>query len=118
MSHSQYWKMRKRLKHRAKERNIEITITSEDLRELRESVTHCPICSGEFIEEENHPAAPSVDRIDASKGYIKGNCVILCRQCNSTKSGFDMRGETAYDKRPSSRKEKIVNWVKARLERG
>jgi hypothetical protein len=33
-----------------------------------------------------HPHAPSLDRIDPKKGYIRGNVVVISRMANSIKA--------------------------------
>ena len=53
--------------------------------------THCPCCGREFIYGGSgvvgvqHPATPSMDRIDSSKGYVEGNVAIICFRCNILK---------------------------------
>jgi G:T-mismatch repair DNA endonuclease (very short patch repair protein) len=44
--------------------------------------------------------APSVDRLDNSKGYIKGNVVLICWRCNNLKSDSSIE-----------KLEKIVRWL-------
>jgi hypothetical protein len=33
-------------------------------------------------EGKRHPMAPSIDRIDSSKGYVRGNCRVVCYAVN------------------------------------
>ena len=75
-----------RVKQRAKRQGTEFTIELEDL----VIPTHCPlletplICRlGEQLPAEN---IVSVDRIDPSKGYIKGNIQILSQKANRMKN--------------------------------
>lgn len=56
--------------------------------------THCPylgvklrweIETGGAITTRAHSNSPSLDRIDNSKGYVKGNVVIVSHRANSIK---------------------------------
>lgn len=67
------------IKRRAKVANIEFKLTLEEYIELR-STGICYYCKTELS-----PTAPSIDRLDSSKGYIKENCVPCCLRCNTIK---------------------------------
>lgn len=91
----------------ARDRNIEFTLSKEQIRELIEQDCHyCgqkPIvrytsesCAGQY--EWN-----GIDRVDNSKGYIEGNCVPCCKTCNFAKRDltlieFENWLERAYQK--------------------
>lgn len=67
---------------RAKERNFEHDIEIEDF----EYHTHCPILNIAYTYLEGSMSAPSLDRVDTTKGYVKGNVKIISRRANSLKS--------------------------------
>jgi hypothetical protein len=77
---------------RAKKKNLEFNINSEYIRSL--VVSHCPVFgiplewSCHRGEHGNKPLenSPSLDRIDPTKGYIKGNVWIISNKANTTKS--------------------------------
>ena len=75
--------MLKDAKKRAKEKGIEFSITECDFN----IPEYCPISllklktgSGKLI-----PESPTLDRIDNSKGYVKGNVAVISNRSNSMK---------------------------------
>ena len=82
------WKNLTAIKARTKKSNLEFSIELEDLLPLP---TECPVLGipidysakrgGHYSEN-----SPSVDRIDSSKGYIKGNVVIMSWRANRIKN--------------------------------
>lgn len=86
-----YWeknpkkKLLKSAKYNAKTRNLEFNISEEDI----EIPIYCPYLNIKLtskVESCNHPTTISIDRIDSSKGYIKGNIQIISRLANLMKS--------------------------------
>lgn len=73
----------KQAKRRAKEKNLEFTITLEDV--IIPKI--CPIMGEplEYIPNGYHPYSPSIDRIDSSKGYTKDNIQIISSIANRMK---------------------------------
>ena len=76
------------IKSRAKQKNMEFNVEPEDIK-IPET---CPIFNypllkqlvkGKFGPRYN---SPSVDRIDNTKGYVKGNIQIISHKANSMKS--------------------------------
>lgn len=70
-------------KQRAKKSNIEFTITKEDI--IIPDV--CPVF-GFPLKRENRETwmyAPSIDRIDNTKGYVKNNIIVVSRRANLLK---------------------------------
>lgn len=51
-------------------------------------------CCGEALKWTttvlHDPLAPSIDRIDSSRGYVTGNIGVICWQCNKDKSDLDL----------------------------
>ncbi len=70
-------------KCRAKKKGLEFSIILEDLY-LPE---YCPIL-GVKLDYSRNPGrhSPSIDRIDNSKGYIKGNVIVVSVKANAMKS--------------------------------
>lgn len=67
-------------KSRAKAKGLDFTISKEDIciPEL------CPILSVPF--EVGTPYAPSLDRIDSSRGYTPDNIMVVTRKANVMKN--------------------------------
>lgn len=79
-------RMYRRAKARAKQSNLPFTITKEDI----EIPTHCPVLG---IQLEVHKGSsggrhnsPALDRVDNSKGYEKGNILVISHLANMMKS--------------------------------
>jgi len=71
-------------KRRAKKRGMEFNITKEDLH----MPSVCPILGIPLSVGENghHHGSPSIDRIDSTKGYVKGNVHIISWRANALKN--------------------------------
>jgi hypothetical protein len=73
-------------RHRAKKRGLEFDFCVADLEPVPE---FCPVfkeCRLRYGSGPRSPVAASIDRKDNSKGYIKGNVVIMSRRANQLKS--------------------------------
>lgn len=77
------------VKSRAKKANIEFSLTEEDI----SIPAFCPILNIPIKRQYTNKGrtgprsnSPSVDRIDNTKGYIKGNVHIISNQANIMKS--------------------------------
>lgn len=85
-----YDKMRgymvRNVKFSAKRRNIECSLTYTDF-DLPE---YCPILNVKLTyrleSNGNKPYHATIDRIDNSKGYIKGNVIVISRLANAMKN--------------------------------
>ena len=79
-------KMLLRAKNRAKLKELEFNLTAEDI----VIPTHCPILGIELVNKKGKPGgapnSPALDRIDNSKGYIKGNVRVISHLANMMKS--------------------------------
>lgn len=71
-------------KSRAKARNLDFNITEDDF----DIPEYCPVLgiklqfqSGKGVQNES----PSIDRFDNTKGYVKGNVVVISWRANSLK---------------------------------
>ena len=66
---------------------LEYNLTVEDLGELP---THCPVLGLELVYpgagQGRLPESASLDRLDSSKGYVKGNVAIISWRANRLKS--------------------------------
>lgn len=72
-------------KARAKARGLEFSISLEDIPAMGET---CPLLGHPFPppDERRTPYSPSLDRVDASKGYVKGNVWIVGYRANLIKN--------------------------------
>lgn len=72
-------------KYRAAKRGLEFTIVLADVPPLPEK---CPVRGVVFSfgSSKNHDDAATIDRIDARKGYVPGNLVIVSWRVNRLKS--------------------------------
>ena len=72
-------------RHRAKNRGMEFSILPEDI----QIPEFCPVLGIKLQQNKgsgkNQPSSPSLDRIDNSKGYIKGNIVVMSLRANNLK---------------------------------
>lgn len=73
-----------RAKYRAKQKGLEFNITKEDII----IPDKCPLLGisltkNKIIQQGN---SPSLDRIDSSKGYIKGNVWVISNRANTLKN--------------------------------
>ncbi len=71
-------------KIRARKKNIPFDITEEDI----VIPTQCPILEVPLIlgHKGDYEYSPSLDRIDNSKGYVKGNIMVISKKANSMKN--------------------------------
>lgn len=71
-------------KARAKKKGIDFDITVDDI----EIPTHCPILGVELSRgtKESKDNAPSLDRINSKRGYIKGNVHVISWRANRIKN--------------------------------
>ena len=62
-------------KSRSRIKNLEFNITLEYLESIYPDDSLCPLLNIplDWDSPPKHPSTPSIDRIDSSKGYIKGN---------------------------------------------
>lgn len=81
-----YWK----IKNSAKRRGLDFNLDIEDV----VVPSHCPILGIPLVvaNKGSRNNSPSIDRIDNSKGYVKGNIKIISTKANTMKS--DLTKET------------------------
>jgi hypothetical protein len=83
-----YWKKAKQLldssRKRAKNYNMEHNLNIRDI----PLVSHCPIFGMKlgYSNKSAQDNSPSIDRIDNTKGYVKGNVHIISWKANTFKS--------------------------------
>lgn len=68
----------------AKQRQIEFTITTTDIRELVPTI--CPVLGIPLTFEGVLDTSPSIDRLDCSKGYTRENVRIISTRANRLKN--------------------------------
>lgn len=83
--------MVKNARQRAKDKNLAFNIDHNYIRSITPS--HCPIFNTKLewsVQRGNGhrslPNSPSLDRIDPSKGYVKGNVWIISNRANAIKN--------------------------------
>ena len=70
-------------KGNAKRDGKEFTIELSDVPDIPK---HCPVLGFEFVMDGKHnDHAPSLDRVDNSKGYVPGNVAFISRRANRIK---------------------------------
>lgn len=81
------WSLWYRAKQRSKQKNRAFEITLDDVAAL--CVLSRGVCSLTGVRftttpeaKRMRPFAPSLDRIDSSKGYVPGNCRLVCAAVN------------------------------------
>ena len=81
-------------KHRANRSGLEFDITIDDIK----IPERCPMLDIE-LEKYNkpggHSASPTIDRIDPSKGYVKGNVRVISMRANRMKSDANIENVKA-----------------------
>ena len=72
---------------RARKFKIPFTITPDDINVVK----HCPITGNKLVVGDGYnPDSVSLDKINNSKGYIKGNVRVISRWANLKKSDLDI----------------------------
>lgn len=71
------------LKSRAKKKGLDFNLDERDVL----GVTSCPVLGFPLVRSVGNPSwnSPSLDRIDNTKGYVKGNVQIMSYLANSMK---------------------------------
>ena len=95
IKHGEDWvrKILYTIKSRAKSKGIDFNLEHGDI----ELPTHCPILGVELKKVHGasgkvgyRPNAPSVDRIDPNKGYVKGNVRVISSRANLLKNNAEV----------------------------
>lgn len=78
------WRMYVAAKRRATEKGLDFNIEPSDI----VIPERCPLLNVPFINgtKGNYEFTPSLDRIDPTKGYIKGNIWVITKKANSMKN--------------------------------
>jgi hypothetical protein len=76
-------------RQRAKSKNIEFTITKDDI----EIPNICPVLGIPLIKGKGKLTdnSPTIDRIDNTKGYVKGNVAIISYRANLLKNSSSIK---------------------------
>ena len=75
------------LANSAKDRGIEFDLPLQSLVNIHKA-SHCFYTGTKFINRPNHPLSRTIDRVDNSKGYIKGYIVACTKEFNSRKGNI------------------------------
>lgn len=81
-------------RQRSRISNIECTLTKEDII----IPTHCPILKVPLVRgiKGNYKYSPTIDRLDNTKGYIKGNIKVISMQANKMKNNATFKELKAF----------------------
>lgn len=75
---------------RAKNKNIPYNIATKDINDIWPKDNKCPVLNINFEmgykNKKTKSHAPSLDRIEPKKGYVKGNILVVCDIVNRLKS--------------------------------
>lgn len=84
------------VKERSKRLGIEYNISKEDII----IPEYCPILGVKLVQgiKDNYLYTPSIDRIDNTKGYIKGNIAIISMLANTMKNSASTEHLIAFAK--------------------
>ena len=92
----------KMYKHGAKRRGLEYKLTEKQFKEItQQPCYYCGIIPSNKRDIEGYNGAyiySGIDRVDNTKGYITGNVVPCCYQCNLSKGKLTL--------------EEFKNWIK------
>jgi cupin superfamily acireductone dioxygenase involved in methionine salvage len=105
--------MIRNLKGSAKKRNLEFNLDYTDITLPK----YCPILEFELNYSKNIKYAintPTIDRIDNSKGYIKGNIIVISRLANAMKNEADFNQLNLFSKNIL----KVINYYENQGARG
>ena len=94
------------IKRTAKRRNLEYSLSDEEVLNLVKQP--CYYCEAEPRAHNNYDLLfNGIDRVDNNKGYIKGNVVSCCTQCNTTKNTLSVTEFEEYINRVYEHLKKI-----------
>lgn len=74
--------MLRRCKRRASSLGVEFSLVEEDIL----IPEYCPILNIKLIKSADIDSAPSIDRVDNTRGYTKDNIIIISHRANRLKS--------------------------------
>lgn len=78
-------------KSTAKKRNIHFDLTKDECIEIfKKDCTYCGSKPNNIINHIEKIDYTGIDRIDSSKGYIKGNVTPCCKRCNAAKNDMSV----------------------------
>jgi hypothetical protein len=69
-------------RHRAKNKNLPFDLGPQDVK----VPTHCPVFGVPLLVAQTRSCAPTLDRIDSRKGYVKGNVWVISWRANVVKN--------------------------------
>lgn len=96
-------------KYRSSKNGLEFTITPSDIF----VPSCCPVLGTEFKRGDVYKA-PSLDRIDSSRGYVKGNVIVVSRRANVLKSNATLAELQALSKFYTELDSKLTEILKER----
>ena len=95
----------RRIKRRFKDYNV----TKEDLKELWDKQNGiCPYSGLKMTLKHGHMNSASLDRIDSTKGYIKGNVQVISMKANTMKSNASIEELVTFAKKMEREKQHSI----------
>jgi len=90
--------MIKEAKARAKKKGIKFSLSDETITSIIEIVKkgYCQFSKHKFEFISSSPWAPTIDRINSSKGYVDGNVWVVCWIHNCSKHSWDAETHKQY----------------------
>ena len=93
-----------------------VNISTNELKEVAKKSKNCPYCSKElaWTNRISMPNSPTLDRINNENDISNDNYLIICRECNTSKSNRSIQEFLDYIKNVKSKLEKIIETKKLR----
>lgn len=98
----------KQARYRAKKYGIEFNIELDDI----QVPEYCPILKIKLYKnDKRYPCnnSPTLDRIDPSKGYTKGNIQVISHKANTMKSSADVNDLISFASWVLTYLQKVIN---------
>lgn len=88
-------------KRRSEKKRLQFSLTVEDILPLLEAGV-CQVTGIEFVFEAGkgtNPYSPTIDRIDSSRGYVRGNVQVVIHMYNACKNEWSEEAVLEFARR-------------------